>query len=153
MSAEVSIPGFGHNGNASVPVCHYRNFTTSTPLNPMWYRYTLYGPGRFSCAASEAAALSPAHLALCTFQSAIWQAASQYDATAHAEHFFSGMPVAPQDQQGFGFLTLRGVGALAGGCCSGRCSCCCCCSGFGGNASGCSGICLCLFWVDTVAAS
>ena len=114
MSAEVSIPGFGHSGNTSVPVqCAYRYSSAGIPLNPMWY--TLHGPGWFSCAASEAAALSPAHLALCTPQSAFWQAAPQYDATAHTEHFFSGTPVAPQNQQGFWFLTLRGC-ALAGCC-------------------------------------
>ena len=46
---------------------------------------------------SEEAALSPAHFALCNPQSAYWQAASQYVAMAHTEHFFSGMPVTPQD--------------------------------------------------------
>ena len=48
-----------------------------------------------------APALSPVHCPLCTFQSIFWQPATQYDATAHTEHFFSGMPVAPHDQQLF----------------------------------------------------
>ena len=48
-----------------------------------------------------APALSPAHCPLCAFQSAFWQTAPQYAATTHTEHFFSGTPVAPHDQQLF----------------------------------------------------
>ena len=46
-----------------------------------------------------AATLSSAHFPLCAFQSAFWQAAPQYDATAHLEHFFSRTPSALHDQQ------------------------------------------------------
>ena len=38
---------------------------------------------------------------MCAFQSAFWQPEPQYAATAHTEHFFSGTPVAPHDQQLF----------------------------------------------------
>ena len=66
---------------------------------------TGYVHPHISPAASEplplAPILRPAHCPLCTFQSAFWQAASQYAATAHTEHFFSGTPVIPQDQQLF----------------------------------------------------
>ena len=60
-----------------------------------------------------APALSPAHCPLCAFQSAFWQPTLQYDATAHTEHFFSGTPVTPHEQQLF--LGRGGSG----------CSCCC----------------------------
>ena len=66
----------------------------------------------FSPAAEEplplAPAFSPAHCPLCAFQSVFWQPAPQYVATVHTEHFFSGTPVAPHDQQSLFFLPADG---------------------------------------------
>ena len=62
---------------------------------PLWYTrldYSLH---------TAEDALSPVHCPLCAFQSAFWQAAPQYAATAHTEHFFSDTPFAPHDQQSF----------------------------------------------------
>ena len=62
---------------------------------------------------AAALALSPAHCPLCAFQSAFWQAAPQYAATVHTEHFFSGTPAAPQHQQTFSFsLSIEAGGGV-----------------------------------------
>ena len=77
------------------------------------------GGALYSPASEVAPALSPAHCPLCAFQSAFWQPALQYAATAHMEHFFSGMPVAQHDQQ----LFLGRGGRSCCRCCGGAAGC------------------------------